>query len=165
MATPVTGKPVAGKPVAGKPVAGTGVSNGIRVSVAIVVAIILGIFILLWDGNFIIRAGSGIPHFIGSFVFLPLIAVALIFGGDCLIQYLSCGNIQWGIQAQRAAVVPIPFWAMSLVLYFVPILRWPIEGLAQRATPSTRNGLSSGFYYFWTGLYTQSLLISLSQFC
>ena len=140
----------------------TGVSNGVRVSVAIVVAIILGIFILLWDGNFI---KVGIPHFIGPYVILPLMAVVLIFGGDCLIQYLSCGKIQWYIQAQRAAIVPIPFWVMSIALYFLPILRWPIEGLAQRSTPSTRNGLSSGFYYFWTGLYTQSLLISLSQFC
>jgi len=140
----------------------TGVSNGVRVSVAIVVAIILGIFTLLWDGNFI---KVGIPHFIGPYVILPLMAVVLIFGGDCLIQYLSCGKIQWYIQAQRAAIVPIPFWVMSIALYFLPILRWPIEGLAQRSTPSTRNGLSSGFYYFWTGLYTQSLLISLSQFC
>ena len=141
----------------------TGISNEVRISVALVVAIFLGIFSLLWDGNILPK--SGIPAFIGPFVFLPLIAVALIFGSDCLIQFLSCGNVQWAIQAQRAAIVPIPFWVVSIVLKFLPIFRWPIEGLVQRATPSTRNGLSSGFYIFWTGLYTQSLLIGLSQLC
>lgn len=141
----------------------TGVSNGIRISMAIAVAVVISIFTLLWDGDFIPK--SGIPNFIGPYIILPLIAVVLIFGADCLIQYLSCKNVQWAIQAQRAAIVPIPFWVVSVVLKFLPILRWPIEGLVQRTTPSTQKGLSSAFYMFWTGLYTQSILISLSQLC
>ena len=140
-----------------------GVSNIIRILLGLAVAIVLAVFILLWDGEFIPK--SGIPEFVGSLVFVPLMAVALMFGGECLIQYLSCGNVKWGVQGIRAAFAPIPFWIMYILLRFVPILRWPIEGLVQRSTPSTRKGLSSAFYMFWIGLYTQSILISLAQFC
>lgn len=141
----------------------SGVSTGIRIGVALVVAIILAIFIFLWDGNILPK--SGIPEFIGPYIFLPLIAVVLVMGADCLIQFLSCGSVQWALQAKRASVVPLPFWLVNILLKFIPILRWPIEGLVQRATPSIQKGLSSAFYMFFTGLYTQSILISLSQLC
>ena len=141
----------------------SGVSTGIRISIAVGVALILGIFTLLWDGNFISK--SGIPDFVGPYIFLPLIAVVLVMGADCLIQFLSCGSVQWATQAKRASVVPLPFWLVNILLKFIPILRWPIEGLVQRATPSIQRGLSSAFYMFFTGLYTQSILISLSQLC
>lgn len=141
----------------------SGVSTGIRIGIALIVAIILAIFSFLWDGNILPK--SGIPEFVGPYIFLPLIALALIFGADCLIQYLSCGSVQWAIQAERAAVVPLPFWIVNILLKFITILRWPIEGLVQRAIPSTQKGLSSAFYMFFTGLYTQSILISLAQLC
>ena len=141
----------------------TGLSTGIRVSISILISIVLGLFILLWDGGYI--PTSGIPVWVGNFIFLPIIAVVLAFGGDCLIQFLSCGSVQWLIQLQRVAVVPIPFLFMSLVLYMFPIMRWPIEGLVQHTTSSVRYGLSSGFYTFWVGLYTQSFLIGLAQLC
>ena len=145
------------------PAPSTGVSSGIRFAVSIIISIVLGLFMVLWDGGFI-NTSNG-PSWLGGFVFLPLIAVVLAFGGDSLVQQLSCGHVQWWIQIQRIVVVPIPFILMWGVLYMFPILRWPIEGLAQHATPSTRRGLSSGFYSFWIGLYTQSFLVGLSQMC
>jgi len=141
----------------------TGVSTGIRVSISILVALILGLFILLWDSG--IFYNVNIPVWIGPFIIVPLLATILVFAGDCLIQQLSCGEVQWIVQLQRASVVPIPFWFISTLLYFIPSLRWPIEGLIQGATPLTRKGLSSGFYIFWTALYTQSIFISLAQLC
>ena len=144
------------------PIVTSSITGGIRITIAIVVAVILGLFMLVWDSRLYYY---GIPHWLGSVVFLPLIAILLNFGGDCLVEQLSCGKVSWLIQLQRAAVVPIPFWFMSFILYWVPLLRWPIEGLAQSATLSTKQGLSSGFYTFWVGMYVQSLLINLSQFC
>ena len=118
---------------------------------------------LAWDGGFI--QTFRMPYLLGPLVFAPLLAVVLVFGADCLIQQLSCGEVKWAVQAQRAAVVPIPFFVQYFALYMLPILRWPIEGLVQSASPLVRKGLSSGFYTFWTTLYVQSLLISLSQLC
>ena len=139
------------------------ITSGIRVSLSFGVAIILGLFMLAWDGEFIQR--FGMPLWLGPIVFVPLLAVVLVFGADCLIQQLSCGEVKWLVQLQRVAVVPIPFFIQYFALYMLPILRWPIEGLVQSASPLVRKGLSSGFYTFWTTLYVQSLLISLSQLC
>lgn len=141
----------------------TGINGGIRFAISISISIILGLFMLLWDGGYI--NVYHLPHWLGGFVILPLIAVVLAYGGDSLVQQLSCKQVQWLIQLQRVAPVPIPFILMWGILYMFPILRWPIEGLAQNASPSVRHGLSSGFYSFWIGLYTQSFLVGISQMC
>lgn len=141
----------------------TGVASGTRITIAMLIAGILGLFILAWDGGLI--PIYNMPYWLGFNVFLPLIAVVVVFGADCIIQQLSCGKVDWLTQLQRAAVAPIPFWVLSFVLYMLPGLRWPIEGLAQSSTPFMRHGYSSAFYVFWCGLYIQSILISLAQLC
>ena len=143
----------------------TSITSGIRISLSVGVAISIGLFMLAWDGGYLPFLTTRMYHWAGPLVFTPLLAVVLVFGSDCLIQQLSCGKVQWLIQLQRAAIAPIPFWLQHFALYMLPILRWPIEGLVQSTTPLMRQGLSSAFYTFWTSLYVQSLLISLSQLC
>jgi len=145
------------------PKAKSGVSTGIRITLALLVAIALGIFMLSWDAYFIPH--GSIPNWVGSFIFMPLIASVLGFGSDCLIQQLSCGLVQWLFQLQRVAIVPIPIIIMWGILYLIPGFRWPIEGLVQPYLLPLRKGLSSGFYAFWIGLYCQSLLNGFSQVC
>lgn len=141
----------------------SGVSSGIRIVLAIVVSIPLALFTLVWNAGFI--PTSGIPIWIGNLIFMPLAAVAFSFGADCLIQQLSCSQVEWLVQLQRAAIVPVPFLLMWLILRFLPILRWPIEGTIQHLTPTSRNAISSAFYVFWISMYSQGLLNSLSQVC
>jgi hypothetical protein len=145
------------------PTAKSGISNGIRISLSFIIALTVGIFMMLWDGNFIPH--SGIPDWIGAFVFIPLLATVLGLGSNCLVQQLSCGNVQWGAQFQRIIIVPLPFILTWGLLYLMPGMRWPIEGLVQGSLPEVRRGLSSGFYAFWVGLYTQSVLTGLAQIC
>jgi len=146
----------------GGDVKSSGVNGGIRIAIALLVSIILALFILFWEMN---HGIPGAPQWLGPMVILPLLAVVLSFGSNCLIQQLSCSKIQWLIQLQRVAVVPAPFYAMWLLLYLIPGLRWPIEGLVQAAPTATRNGFSSAFYTFWIGMYSQGLLNSLAQLC
>jgi len=143
----------------------SGVSSGIRVTVAILVSIILGLFIFLWDSKVIHYASIGLPQWSGTMVILPLLAVALSFGSNCLMQQLSCSQVQWLVQLKRSAYTPIAFYAMWLILYLFPIIRWPVEGLAQTIDPTLRGGLSSGFYTFWVSMYSQGLLNSMAQIC
>ena len=140
----------------------SGVNTGIRVGISLLVSIILALFIFFWEMN---HGISGVPHWVGPMIILPLLAVVLSFGSNCLIQQLSCSQIQWLVQLQRVAVVPVPFYALWIILYLVPAIRWPIEGLAQTVPTSTRTGLSSAFYTFWIGMYSQGLLNSLAQLC
>jgi hypothetical protein len=139
------------------------VNSSIRIVLSVLAGIILGIFMLIWDAKFL--AHESIPDWLGPFVFSPLIAVGVGFGLSSLIQQLSCGQVQWLVHLQRIAIVPVPFIITWFILYMVPSLRWPIEGLIQSGSPELKRGLSSGFYSFWLGLYCQSVLNNFSQLC
>jgi hypothetical protein len=141
----------------------SGVSGGIRVVLALLVGIALGIFMLAWDAKFI--GHEAIPDWTGPFIAMPLIAMILGYGSICLIQQLSCGKIQWLVQLNRIAIGPIPIILMWFILSIAPGLRWPIEGLVQSGSPALRRGLSSGFYAFWMGLYLQNMLNGAAQLC
>jgi len=141
----------------------SGVSGGIRVVLALLVGIALGIFMLAWDAKFI--GHEAIPDWIGPYVSMPLMAAILGYGSICLIQQLSCGKVQWLVQLNRIAIVPVPIILMWFILYIAPGMRWPIEGLVQSGSPALRKGLSSGFYAFWMGLYLQNMLNGVAQLC
>jgi hypothetical protein len=141
----------------------TGLNGGLRFCIGVLIALVLGLFILLWDSGYI--PVNGVPLWLGPYIFLPILAVALSFGGSSLVQYLSCNLVQWSIQIQRVIVVPFLFWALWLILRFFPIMRWPIEGLLQDKSQTLRHGISSGFYVFWLGLYIQSSFIAVAQIC
>ena len=142
----------------------SGVSSGIRISIAMFVALALAIFMLLWDSQIISNMAASYPV-LGPVVIMPLLAILLGFIADCIIEKFSCGTVTWYDQWKKALSFPIPFWCLYIFLYMFPSMRWPIEGLAQGASPSIRHGLSSAFYTFWVGLYTQSIHISLAQLC
>jgi hypothetical protein len=87
------------------------------------------------------------------------------FGSNCLIQQLSCGQIQLATQAARLWMAPILFYIMELLLFFFPGLLWPIEGIFQNISPNLQKGFSRGFYAFWMALYTQGFMNGLAQIC
>jgi len=147
----------------GEPSKPSGVSSGVRISTALLVGLILGLFILLWDSK--ILPHGIIPDWIGGYIFIPMISLVLGYGTCCLVQQLSCGEVQWLIQLQRVSVLPLPFIVVKGILYMIPAIRWPIEGMIQSVSPELRTGFSSAFYTFWTGLYCQSMLNSVSQLC
>lgn len=140
---------------------GSSVSTGARVGVALMVALFLGllIFFLEWQ-KLGLRA-----YQIGTLLILPLSAVVLSFGGNCLIQQLSCSQVDWLAQFLRSLYILIPMYVSRLILYIFPSLRWPIEGLVQNTEGSFRNGLSSAFYTFWLALYSQALMNGVAQMC
>ena len=139
------------------------IGSEVRITIALLVTLASTIFIFLWDSKSISITLA--PYWIGPYVITPLLAVAFGFAGNCLIQQLSCGEIQWLNQLRRIAVVPVPFIVLWILLYFFPGMRWPIEGLIQSQSTDIRKGVSSAFYVFWTNMYIQSVLSGLSQLC
>jgi hypothetical protein len=141
----------------------SGISGSIRNTTSLAIGIILGLTILFWDGNY--YNIFNLPMFLGEFVLFPLLSVILVFLASAYIQYFSCNKVEWGTILKY--MIPIPviqilFWTL---LYLFPILRWPIEGLIQEQSEDIRRGVSSGFYGFWMGLYTQSLMNAIAQSC
>lgn len=141
----------------------SGVNSGIRIVLSLLVGIVLGIFMLSWDAGFINH--EAFPDWLGPYICMPLIAVVVGYGSNCLIQHLSCGQIQWWIQFNRVLITPLPIIIMWFILGIAPGLRWPIEGLIQSGSPGIRKGLSSGFYAFWVGIYCQHMLNGIAQIC
>ena len=141
-----------------------GLSSGIRIVVALLVAISLALFILGWDGG-LFQIPPMIPLWVGFVVLVPLLAAIESFIANLLIQYVSCKQVSPLTQFYRALIVPVPFILAWIVLYFIPGFRWPIEGLFQTNTPEVRKGLSSAFYVFWIGLYSQTFLNGIAQAC
>jgi len=141
----------------------TGISSSIRNITSFAIAIILGLTILFWNSNF--YNIFNLPMYLGEFVVFPLLSLILVFLASAYIQYLSCSKINWLNLFKY--IIPTPFIQISIwaLLYMFPILRWPIEGLIQEQTPELRKGVSSAFYGFWMGLYTQSLMNAFAQSC
>lgn len=140
----------------------SGVSSGIRVIISVLVAMTLGIMSLFW--YYQVYPSSQISWTLDLCV-IPGIAVLMSFICNCLIQWLSCGTIQYITQLSRLWMVPVLFYLMTLLLFIFPSLRWPIEGLYQEYSPTFRFGLSSGFYTFWMALYTQAFMNGVAQIC
>jgi hypothetical protein len=145
------------------PVIKSKVTSGMRIALSFFVAITLGVFIFLWDGNYI--SGFNLPGWLGYFVFFPLISVILGLCINSLIQNLSCNRIDWPMQYKIISMIPLWQILAWAIIYMLSSLRWPIEGLVQDFSPDDKKALSSGFYGFWIALYTQSIMNGLSQVC
>jgi hypothetical protein len=145
------------------PVIKSSVTGSIRMTFALLIAVALAVFIYLWDSKII--HNDTLPHWLGTIVFFPLISVFLGYLTNCLIQYLSCKQVQWIDQLKNVAMIPIPQILIWAILNAFTNLRWPIEGLVQEWPQEQRTGLSSGFYGFWIALYTQSIMIGIAQLC
>jgi hypothetical protein len=142
----------------------SGVTPMLRIVISLLFAMFIGIIALVWNARIIPNPGN-IPMWVGNLVFIPVIAVLVSFGTNCLIQYLSCKVVTIGAQAGRLYYVPILFYLMAFLLYMFPGLLWPIEGLVQHISSDMRRGLSVGFYTFWMALYTQAFMNGLAQIC
>ena len=136
---------------------------GIRITISIVFALVIGLFSVFWNAGFFPNTQTIV--WVGNLIIVPLIAVVLSFGFNSLIQQLSCGQIQLATQASRLWMVPILFYVMELLLFFFPGLLWPIEGIFQTIAPSLQKGFSKGFYAFWMALYTQAFMNGMAQAC
>uniref|UniRef100_A0A6C0AP85 Uncharacterized protein n=1 Tax=viral metagenome TaxID=1070528 RepID=A0A6C0AP85_9ZZZZ len=146
-----------------QPVIKSTVTGWVRFTLALFIATALAIFIFVWDGKYI--NGFNLPEFLGPFIFFPLLSLVLGYGINCLIQYLSCKQVEWLVQIQRAAIIPLPQIIIWGLLSYFTSMRWPIEGLVQNWNPDEKKALSSGFYGFWIGLYTQSIMNGFAQLC
>ena len=147
----------------GTPVINSKITSGIRIIFSLFIATALAIFIFLWDSKYI--NGFNLPDWLGPFVFFPLLSVVLGYGINCLIQFLSCNEVQWLVQLERVAIIPLPPIAIWGLLSYFTSLRWPIEGLIQSWASQEKKAISSTFYGFWIGLYTQSIMSGLAQLC
>jgi hypothetical protein len=139
-------------------------NNSIRIVIAVVYALTLALFILLWEAR-LIPIPLGLPVWLGFIVFLPLISFLESLGTNSLIQFLGCQKVNFMAQLMNSFVAPTLIAGLWTLLYFLPGLRYPVEGLFLNQSPELKKGLSSGFYVFWIALYAQTYSNGLAQKC
>ena len=85
-------------------------------------------------------------------------------GANSLIQFLGCQKVNFMPQLLNSLIAPASIAGLWILLYFLPGLRYPVEGLFT-VSPELKKGLSSGFYVFWIALYAQTFSNGLAQMC
>lgn len=135
-----------------------------RVTGAFMFAAICALFVLFWEVGFIPNF-FGPRSIMGYYVYLPILAYVTSFIVCLVIQQLSCGTVQPAVQAQRAAFSVAFLPVVYLLLYLLPGLRWPVEGLLPLQPQPVKTGLSTAFFIFWGGLYTQEVMNGFAQAC
>lgn len=138
-------------------------STGIRFASGIVFAIILVVFVIFWEVD--VFGGMLGPYWLGSLVYLPLLATGTSYAISLAIQYLSCQRVSFKDQALNVIIVPIMFYIVTAFLWYFPGARFPIEGMIPLETPSNRRALSSGFYTFLTAVLVQEMVNGSAQAC
>jgi hypothetical protein len=139
-------------------------NNSIRIVIAVVYALTLALFILLWEAR-LIPIPLMIPIWLGFIAFLPLLAYIESLAANSLIQYLGCQKVNFMSQLMNSLAAPTLIAALWTLLYFLPGLRYPVEGLFLNQSAELKKGLSSGFYVFWIALYAQTYSNGLAQTC
>ena len=143
----------------------SGLSTGIRIAIAFGLAVVLTLFIGFFELYYSVSKVPSLTYLLAFRLYLPLLAVLLSFGGNCLIQYLSCNKVETLLQFGRSFIILVPLVLTQLILYFIPIMRWPIEGMFQLQGQPFQRTMSTAFYVFWAALYGQASLNSLAQIC
>jgi hypothetical protein len=138
-------------------------NNNIRIVIAVVYALTLALFILLWDSR-LMPIPLGFPVWLGFIAFLPWISFVESVGANSLIQFLGCQKVNFMPQLLNSLIAPASIAGLWILLYFLPGLRYPVEGLFT-VSPELKKGLSSGFYVFWIALYAQTFSNGLAQMC
>jgi len=69
-------------------------NNSIRIVIAVVYALTLALFILLWEAR-LIPIPLMIPVWLGFIAFLPLLAYIESLAANSLIQYLGCQKVNF----------------------------------------------------------------------
>ena len=138
-------------------------STGIRFASGIVFGIVLVVFVIFWEVD--VFGGALGPYWLGSLVYLPVLATATSYAISLAIQYLSCKRVSFKDQALNVIIVPIMFYILTAILYFFPGMRFPIEGMAPLESPMNRRALSSGFYTFLMAVLVQEMVNGSAQEC
>jgi hypothetical protein len=118
------------------------VDIGVRLAFTTILAVILLVFVVFWELGSIPLG----PAWLGTYVYIPILAYLISFFLALAIQKLSCGKVDAGAQAKNAITLPISYFVLLGILYGLPKLRYPVEGLIPQYDPLVRRAVSSGFY-------------------
>jgi hypothetical protein len=109
---------------------------------------------------------------ISLFLLLPILSFFTSSFINWFLQYLYCGSVNVSNIFTAAAVSPAFTLGFSLLAYFLPFLRKPVNDLFGEIPPDAledvkfaRDMWGFSFYLFWAGVYSQTVSSGLVAAC
>jgi len=113
-----------------------------------------------------------VPNFVKTYplvvllVILPIISFVWGFGLSAFSQYINCNNVSLPQVAIVSTFAPAFVFVFSLLTYFLPFLRAPVETIMPvSADADMKSALGFSFYLLWAGIYGQNIGSGLLQAC
>lgn len=97
---------------------------------------------------------------------IPILSYASGLGLNALSQYIYCNKVSLPQVAIVSTFAPAFVVAFSLIVWFLPFLRSPVESiLPLTADGDMRYALGFAFYLLWAGIYGQNVASGMLQVC
>lgn len=113
-----------------------------------------------------------IPDYVKQMPMLTLLAIIPLFsylsglGLNSLSQYIYCNKVSISQVAMVSTFAPIFVVVFSLLAWFAPFLRSPVESiLPLTADVDMKYALGFAFYLLWAGIYGQNIAAGMLQSC
>ena len=97
---------------------------------------------------------------------IPVVSYVSGLGLNALSQYIYCNKVSIPQVALVSTFAPVFVVLFSLVAWFAPVLRSPVESiLPLTADVDMRYALGFAFYLLWAGIYGQNIAAGMLQSC
>ena len=138
-------------------------SNTIRFTFGLAHAVLLFFCILL---IYFVRGEENVPSIYFLILVLPAVSFSIGSFLNTLIQYLSCGKLNFVQIVLNSLLGPFLVSAVLLLLSALPFIENPVyDILPVSLSPLYQKAISQGFYIFWAGLYSQVIAAGFAQVC
>lgn len=111
-------------------------------------------------------------QWLSLFLILPILSFFTSTFINWFLQYLYCGSVNVSSIFLAASVSPAFTVGFSLLAYFFPFLRKPVNDLFGEVPPDAledvkfaRDMWGFSFYLFWAGVYSQTVSAGLVATC
>jgi len=97
---------------------------------------------------------------------IPILSYVSGLGLNALSQYINCNKVSMPQVALVSTFAPAFVIGFSLLAYFLPVLRSPVEGiLPLTADGDMKYAIGFAFYLLWAGIYGQNIASGMLQAC
>jgi hypothetical protein len=97
---------------------------------------------------------------------LPILSYLSGFGLNALSQYIYCNKVSVPQVALVSTFAPAFVVGFSLLAYFLPVLRSPVESiLPLTADVDMKYAMGFAFYLLWAGIYGQNIASGMLTAC
>lgn len=139
------------------------VDTSVRMAFAVLQGVLLGITYPLLSWLFP-NLTTASPYMVFILI-IPILSYLTSMGINSLLQFIQCKKTNMGQVAMASAITPGFALVFAMVAYWLPFVRSPIESLVPITSAANKDIWGYMFYFFWAGIYGQTIGSGLLTNC